>query len=201
MFAIEKLRDALKPLEQGGTNKFILSANIQNDDLEMSRDPLYTFKDNIETFVDLLKRYVFKLHFWVSLSIIFLASTYTITVFSIVYIYYVFVFWWLGTDLYLEPLKVIIKSWNKVLMCNVGTIIIKIFILVIVCTNYPEYPELTRICIKITLTYDIIIFTTIILQRRIFLSYYFLNVINETKTIYVLASRGAAMIEELRLQV
>lgn len=50
----------------------------------------------------------------------------------------------------------------------------------------------------IGLAWDGVCFAFLILQRRLFLSYYFYRVIDESKATTVLASRGAELIEELR---
>ncbi|KAJ2953804.1 hypothetical protein O0L34_g1430 [Tuta absoluta] len=52
----------------------------------------------------------------------------------------------------------------------------------------------------IGLAWDGVCFAFLILQRRLFLSYYFYRVIDESKATTVLASRGAELIEELRMK-
>ncbi|RVE48798.1 hypothetical protein evm_006572 [Chilo suppressalis] len=52
----------------------------------------------------------------------------------------------------------------------------------------------------IGLAWDGVCFAFLILQRRLFYSYYFYRVIDESKATTVLASRGAELIEELRLK-
>lgn len=52
----------------------------------------------------------------------------------------------------------------------------------------------------IGLAWDGVCFAFLILQRRLFHSYYFYRVIDESKATTVLASRGAELIEELRLK-
>lgn len=48
------------------------------------------------------------------------------------------------------------------------------------------------------LVWDCVCFTFLILQLRIFQSYYFCHIINESKASTILASRGAELIEGLR---
>ncbi|XP_026329382.1 piezo-type mechanosensitive ion channel component isoform X3 [Hyposmocoma kahamanoa] len=52
----------------------------------------------------------------------------------------------------------------------------------------------------IGLAWDGVCFAFLILQRRLFLSYYFYRVIDDSKATTVLASRGAELIEQLRLK-
>nr|CAD7203169.1 unnamed protein product [Timema douglasi] len=49
------------------------------------------------------------------------------------------------------------------------------------------------------LAWDGVCFAALILMRRLFRSYYFIRLVDETKAMTVLASRGAELIEELRL--
>lgn len=226
MFQTEKAMDQSKPFEGGGSNESVLTQMMGIGGNDLSEHEVYTFKDKIETCVDLLKRYIFKVHLWVSLAIIFLASTVRVDITSLIYIGNVFAFLWLGTDYYVKPLQIIIKRWDFLLKCNFIIIIIKLANTIIAC-NYCDSLDLP--CQKVVMglicemfvshVSDGIIFATIILQRRIFLSYYFFNVIRDTAAANYLSSRfatndnarilinfmffffrGAEMIEELRLQ-
>lgn len=172
---------------------------------------IYVFKDKIENFVDLLKFYVFTMHFWVSLAFIFLAGTYKADLFSLGYICAVFVFLWFGTKYYVKPLRTIIKWWDFFLLYTVIVIITKVLFKILSC-RFGEFIG-SKYCFTANLldlpcadaryksefcsssendpTYfcDVIAFIMIIAQRRIFLSYYFFNIINDTFTQAILASR------------
>ncbi|XP_063241990.1 piezo-type mechanosensitive ion channel component-like isoform X9 [Bacillus rossius redtenbacheri] len=50
------------------------------------------------------------------------------------------------------------------------------------------------------LAWDAVCFTALVFMRRLFCSYYFVHMVNETKAMTVLASRGAELIEELRVK-
>ncbi|XP_063226263.1 piezo-type mechanosensitive ion channel component-like isoform X4 [Bacillus rossius redtenbacheri] len=50
------------------------------------------------------------------------------------------------------------------------------------------------------LVWDAVCFAGLIFMRRLFGSYYFLHIVDETKAMTILASRGAELIEELRLK-
>lgn len=200
----------MKPFEGGGSNKPILSENINVNGMEIFEHNIYIFKDKIENFVDLLKFYVFTIQFWVSLAIIFLAGTYIVDLFSLGYICAVFVFLWFGTSYYLKPLREIIKWWDLFLLFNVFVIACKVISKIMGCSFAQSTPR--EYCWAATLLdlpcvsnkhisnfcenlndpkyfCDLIAFVMIIIQRRIFLSYYFFNVINDTFTQDILASR------------
>lgn len=51
---------------------------------------------------------------------------------------------------------------------------------------------------ELSLHWDLFCFACLVFQRRIFKSYYFFHMIDETKAMTILASRGAELIEELR---
>lgn len=177
----------------------------------MHEHPIYVFSDpdQVQGFVDILKRYIYRVHFWVSLIIIFYAGSSHITIFSIGYIGFAFVLLWYGTDFYLKPLRTIVKYWDILLLFNVCIIIIKMTIKIFGCRFGRQIPSETCWFAKIfdmpcsdklktefcsnqpgvPYLYDGIAFLVIILQRRIFLSYYFYNVISDTFMTSILASR------------
>lgn len=244
VFKAEKAQETSDPFECGGSNRSILNEKFNSIiEMEIYEHPVYLLQDRIDGIVDILKRYFFKIHFWVSIAIVFLAGTYSTDIFSLGYIGMVFVFLWLGNEFYMKPLKTILKWWNALLIYNVCVIIIKIAIEIFGChlsekisVEFCWTAEIVGLpCSNKKLTNnfcndwekkraylsDAIVFATIILQRRIFNSYYFFNVINETFTTLLLASRfvmnfdvlgkseiyvfintfrGAEMLEELYIQ-
>lgn len=169
------------------------------------------FKDKIENLVDPLKFYIFNVQYWVSLATICLAGTRRFDVFSLGYISGGFIFLWFGTDFYMKPLTTIIKWWNALLTYNVLVIVLKVLIKIFICRFGEKIPleycwiahmfDLPCSDSKMTSDFctlleneppylcDGIAFILIIFQRRIFLSYFFSNVVNETFTTSILASR------------
>lgn len=198
----------------GGSNQSIFLDSIYIENIE---NPLYAFNDKIECFIDLLKHYIFKIQFWVTLSIIFLAGTQQVNLSTFGYIAASFIFFWQGSDFYLKPLKIIVRWWNILLFYNIFIIFGKVVINVIGCNfnqvlsnhycwvaewfNVSCAEESTCFSLSRDNSYfwDTIAFAVLILQRRIFMSFYFCNVKNETFITTILASRGAELIEELRM--
>ncbi|XP_055598919.1 piezo-type mechanosensitive ion channel component-like isoform X5 [Uranotaenia lowii] len=67
----------------------------------------------------------------------------------------------------------------------------------------PPAPDLSQCNVPYDdsgLFWDGVCFAFLLLQRRIFASHYFCHIINETKASTILASRGAELIEELRIK-
>ncbi|XP_062548757.1 piezo-type mechanosensitive ion channel component isoform X4 [Armigeres subalbatus] len=69
----------------------------------------------------------------------------------------------------------------------------------------PEDPDANAVTCNVPyndsgLFWDGVCFAFLLLQRRIFSSHYFCHIINETKASTILASRGAELIEELRIK-
>lgn len=175
----------------------------------MHEHEIYQFKENSDGFIDFAKHYIFKVHFWMTLIIIFLVGIYTVDIFSIGYLAGAFIFLWFGTDFYLKPLPKIIGTWNFMLMFNICIMIKNVLVRnfagslrELIPKHYCWFFDLFSLHCSINsnklnqsfmdglpLYADRIAFVFIIIQKRIFLSYYFYNIINETFASSVLASR------------
>lgn len=107
VFKMNKQFDETEPLSNGGSNRLIFDANYDNRIL--TENPLLNFTNKIQKPIDVLKRIVFKCTFWVTLTVVFLAGTYHVDLFSLGYLAGSFTFFWCGTDFYLKPMKKIMK--------------------------------------------------------------------------------------------
>lgn len=63
--------------------------------------------------LDIGKRIFVQGFLWLTLAFIFLTGTHRITFFSLGYLIGAFIFLWLGNDLYLRPIRIILKWWAK----------------------------------------------------------------------------------------
>lgn len=209
VFEAEKKREHSKPFEGGGSNKTFLSESTNG--LDKYQNSMYMFNDKIENFVDPLKFYIFNIQYWVSLATICITGTRRFDVFSLGYISGAFIFLWYGTEFYTKPLETIVRWWDVLLTYNVWVIVLKVMIKIFICRFGEKIPleycwianmfdlpcaklKTSDFCIMMEkeppYLYDGFAFVLIIFQRRIFLSYYFLNVVGETlKVTSVLASR------------
>ena len=212
--------DEKYPLRSGGSNRLVLEKNTSSPTDE---NPLPNFLIKIRKPVDILKRIIFKGTYWITLTVVFLAGTYRVDLFSLGYLAGSFTFFWCGTDFYFKPMKQILKWWNFMFAYNMFVIIMKLFVKFIGClfsSNLPQsicwmieilgipcshlIDENEFLCDHLLNGYDLLwdglAFVFLIFQRRIFLSFYFCHVVDETVKTDILSSRGAEIIEELRLK-
>lgn len=195
----------------GGSNKSV-TEDINN--LGTSEAPVQThdFVTFTRNWLDIIKCTVFLGHFWITLAIVFLAGTNRVNIFSVGYLIGSFVFLWQGAEFYLRPIYTILRWWIYLIAYNVFVITTKTFMQIPACMFTDQ---LNENCVKlfgifcigkinrqkdsvldkfevsenVGLTWDCLCFTFLILQLRIFQSYYFCHIINETKASTILASR------------
>ncbi|XP_076679384.1 piezo type mechanosensitive ion channel component isoform X2 [Andrena cerasifolii] len=189
--------------------------------------PVKDYVSHIHSWLDILKRGVLMSLMWITLSIMFLAGTKRTNLFSLGYLIGAFVFLWQGNDFYLRPVKTILKWWNVLLGYNVVVIFSKALLQGIGCVliKQPEVSACMLVqlfgitCLRkfrssaseivlgkvdcevpredIGMVWDGLCFGFLLLQKRLFKSYYFFHIVDETKAMSVLASRGAELLEEL----
>lgn len=200
----------------GGSNKSVVD-EINN--LGSGEIPLQThdFVSIQKTWADILKCAVFLGCFWITLAIVFLAGTNHVNIFSIGYLIGSFVFLWQGADFYLRPIHTILCWWSYLVSYNIFVITVKIILHLPVCIffDFIEH-NFTSACFLIklfsincfesesknpidqsgceipredALAWDCMCFAFLIFQLRIFQSYYFCHIINESKASTILASR------------
>ncbi|KAJ8687309.1 hypothetical protein QAD02_023103 [Eretmocerus hayati] len=187
-------------------------------------NPVKDYVSHIHNWLDILKRGSMMSLMWIALSITFLAGTKRTNLFSIGYLIGSFVFLWQGSDFYLRPVHTILKWWNVLIGYNVFVIFCKTIFQGIGCifiTNTKDDPciliqllgiacmgkdgddqsKSTSTCevnpSDMGLLWDGLCFGFLLLQKRLFRSYYFFHIVDETKAMTILASRGAELLEEL----
>ncbi|RZF34695.1 hypothetical protein LSTR_LSTR002777 [Laodelphax striatellus] len=221
MFGIEKQHEADRFDYAGGTNRSIID-EIDKPDFVIAVPDFITYTNTI---LDVLKQKLLPMFIWFTLIIFFLAGTQRVNIFSLGYLIGSFIFFWQGNDLFLLHIKVILRWWKYLIVYNVTVILCKaalqiagcIFINEILQANSCWFIESFGIgCIKkfrthfpgdpkacvvpqgdAGLAWDGFCFAFLIMQRRLFNSYYFQHIVNETKAMAILASRGAELIQEL----
>ncbi|XP_043265377.1 piezo-type mechanosensitive ion channel component [Colletes gigas] len=197
-------------------------------------NPVNDYVSHIHSWLDILKRGVLMSLMWITLSIMFLAGTKRTNLFSLGYLIGAFVFLWQGSDFYLRPVRTILKWWNlligynvivifsKALLQGVGCVLIKqlevsacpvIQLFGITCLRKFQSSASDIVSGKVDcevpredigMVWDGLCFCFLLLQKRLFKSYYFFHIVDETKAMRVLASRGAELLEELhqkRIQI
>ncbi|KAK5645923.1 hypothetical protein RI129_004387 [Pyrocoelia pectoralis] len=220
-FEIEtKFAGIENPAYAGGSNESIIHHANEPNFLV----PVPDFISYSRPYLDFGKRAVFLSWMWITLAIMFLAGTYVLNVFSIGYLIGSFVFLWRGSDLYLYPIPKILKSWNMLIAYNIFVIFVKTIVAIFGCIYYHELNRYACWVVQlfavgcangnvkdissadetctvpekyVGVVWDGLLFAFLIFQRRIFHSYNFFHIVNETKATKILASRGAELIEEL----
>uniref|UniRef100_A0A6Q2X8K0 Piezo-type mechanosensitive ion channel component n=1 Tax=Esox lucius TaxID=8010 RepID=A0A6Q2X8K0_ESOLU len=174
------------------------------------------------SYLDMLKVIVFSYLFWFVLTIIFITGTTRISIFCLGYLVGCFYFLLFGGQLLLKPTKTILHYWDFLIAYNVFVITMKnilsilacgyirilmkdscwlIQLLSLACTikEYDVPTEDDKACDlpsdEAGIIWDSICFAFLLLQRRVFMSYYFLHVVADIRASEILASRGAELFQ------
>ncbi|ENN77269.1 hypothetical protein YQE_06097, partial [Dendroctonus ponderosae] len=210
----------------GGSNESIIHLAEDRNFV----NPVPDFITYCRSYLDIAKRCILCSLFYVTLAVVFLAGTNRTNLFSVGYLIGAFLFLWEGSDMYLRPIREIVKKWNWLLGYNVGVILVKAGLQLIGCVFLNAYTGdchwlmLFGIgCVRkfgniedianlpntghckvpreyLGLFWDAVCFGLLITQKRLFQSYNFFHLINDTKATTILASRGAELIEEMRIK-
>ncbi|TRY91695.1 hypothetical protein DNTS_003339, partial [Danionella cerebrum] len=180
------------------------------------------------SYLDLLKVCVFSYIFWMVLSLIFLAGSSRISIFCLGYLLSCFYLMLFGGSLLTKPVECVLRRWDALIAytCVVislknllslgscafldslqknGCWLIQAFSMFCTIKGYslpPADSECELPAAEAGIIWDAICFTVLLVQRRVFLSYYFLHVASDLQTSKILASRGAELFEaKLKKQV
>ncbi|XP_052598264.1 piezo-type mechanosensitive ion channel component 2 isoform X6 [Peromyscus californicus insignis] len=173
------------------------------------------------SYLDMSKVIIFSYLFWFVLTIIFITGTTRISIFCMGYLVACFYFLLFGGDLLLKPIKSILRYWDWLIAYNVFVItmknilsigacgyisalvrnscwLIQAFSLACTVKGY-KMPDDDSKCKlpsgEAGIIWDSICFAFLLLQRRVFMSYYFLHVVADIKASQILASRGAELFQ------
>ncbi|XP_055083092.1 piezo-type mechanosensitive ion channel component 1, partial [Periophthalmus magnuspinnatus] len=173
---------------------------------------------NCRSYLDMAKVLVFRYFFWFVLSVVFITGATRISAFGLGYLLACFFFLLFGTKLLLKPSRTRLTLWDCLIIYNVAVIIsknmlsilacvfvfemqknfcwvIQLFSLVCTVKGYYDPNEVEdRSCSlpveEAGIIWDGICFLCLLLQRRVFLSFYFLHVRAELQASARQASRG-----------
>ncbi|KAM4689740.1 piezo-type mechanosensitive ion channel component 2 [Discoglossus pictus] len=175
------------------------------------------------SYLDMCKVIMFSYLFWFVLTIIFITGTTRISIFCMGYLVACFYFLLFGGDLLLKPIRSILRYWDWLIAYNVFVItmknilsigacgyvdslikdscwLIQAFSLACTVKGY-NIPANTADCQlpsgEAGIIWDSICFAFLLLQRRVFMSYYFLHVVADIKSSQILASRGAELFQAI----
>ncbi|XP_071824095.1 piezo-type mechanosensitive ion channel component 1-like isoform X9 [Apostichopus japonicus] len=213
VFRLEKRPEGI----QGGGDNYEASTDVEN----IAENPVPNF--NIKrTYLNILKILIFNFNFWVTLAIVYLAGTLRISLLGFIYIILAFIFLWGGADFLMKPTLVKMRRWNVLLGYCVFVILAKVGLQLMTCvfshelaesghcwvvqlfgvvcfqTGYiPPEDECNLPADSARMTWDIVCFIFILIQRRIFSSNYFQYVVLDLQEEGKLSSKGAELINEI----
>ncbi|KAH0619195.1 hypothetical protein JD844_018991 [Phrynosoma platyrhinos] len=175
------------------------------DNVEISRelDPVglneYSPVPNFihcRSYLDFSKVIVFRYHFWFVLCLIFITGTTRINIFCVGYLVACFYFMLFGGSLQLKPIGAC--AYLNRLQRN-HCWLLQTFGMFCTVPGYDIDPPDDEVCElpenEAGITWDAICFTFLLVQRRIFTSYYYLYVVADLRAVEILASRGAELFE------
>ncbi|CAN8016084.1 unnamed protein product, partial [Ixodes persulcatus] len=149
-------------------------------------NPISDFR---RSYLSTVKVFLFFPLYWITLAVMFLAGTNRVSIFAMGYVLGCFFFLWNGNEFYLKPMNVLLKMWNALLAYNVVVIFIK-SILQQCGTNANTEDGVCRVPLdEAGLLWDGICLTFLLVQKRLFTSYYFHHLIIEILAQQQLASR------------
>ncbi|XP_028926177.1 piezo-type mechanosensitive ion channel component 2-like [Ornithorhynchus anatinus] len=208
---------------QAGDNVEISRDLIPEDLSQFSPVPNFIY---CRSYLDMAKVIVFSYLFWFVLGVVFLSGTARVNIFCFGYIVAFFYFMLHGSSLLLKPVKFILHKWDYLIAYNVLVIALKNLLSVGACAylekllsshcwlvhSFSMFCTVKGYSLAIPddencelpekeagIFWDVICFSFLLIQRRIFTSYYHLYVVAEQRATRILASRGAEMFE-LKLQ-
>uniref|UniRef100_A0AAZ3R3X8 Piezo-type mechanosensitive ion channel component n=1 Tax=Oncorhynchus tshawytscha TaxID=74940 RepID=A0AAZ3R3X8_ONCTS len=167
------------------------------------------------SYLDMLKVIMFSYLFWFVLTIIFITGTTRISLFCLGYLVGCFYFLLFGGELLLKPIKKILHYWDFLIAYNVFVITMKNILSILACgyinvlvvnncwliqllslaCTIKEYKKCDLPSDEAGIIWDSICFAFLLLQRRVFMSYYFLHVVADIRASQILASRGAELFQ------
>ncbi|XP_068928415.1 piezo-type mechanosensitive ion channel component 2-like [Petaurus breviceps papuanus] len=172
------------------------------------------------SYLDMAKVIVFSYHLWFVLCLVFLTGTIRINILCVGYLVAFFYFMLHGRDLLLRPTKIILHQWDYLIIYTALVIAMKNLLSIgacaylerllsshcwfvhsfsIYCTvggyTIPDDEECEPPEKDAGILWDALCFTFLLIQRRIFTSYYHLYVVADLKATEILASRGAEMFD------
>ncbi|XP_054550192.1 piezo-type mechanosensitive ion channel component 2 isoform X4 [Talpa occidentalis] len=173
------------------------------------------------SYLDMSKVVIFSYLFWFVLTIIFITGTTRISIFCMGYLVACFYFLLFGGDLLLKPIRSILRYWDWLIAYNVFVITMKNILSIGACGYIEQLvqnscwfiqafslactvkgyklPNTDGSCKlpsgEAGIIWDSICFAFLLLQRRVFMSYYFLHVVADIKASQILASRGAELFQ------
>ncbi|XP_070191211.1 piezo-type mechanosensitive ion channel component 2-like isoform X2 [Littorina saxatilis] len=177
-------------------------------------------------YLDVFKQGVYEYMFWVTLAVVFIAGATRVNIFGLGYVIAVFCFMWYGKEFLLKPLRKLLRMWNFLIAYVVFVLFAKACLQLVGCVYVnklfqsncwvvqlfgincllPTEGDIiedakAKGCIIVEdntgLTWDVVCFAFLLLQRRIYGSHYFRHVVDLLSAQSRLSSRGAELINRI----
>ncbi|XP_054652198.1 piezo-type mechanosensitive ion channel component 1 [Dunckerocampus dactyliophorus] len=176
---------------------------------------------NCRSYLDMAKVFVFRHLFWFVLSVVFITGAMRVSVFGLGYLLSCFFFLLFGTQLFVKPSTTRLAMWDCLIIYNVAVIISKNILSILACVFVLEMQKgfcwmiqlFSLVCTvkgyydpntvsdkscslpveEAGIIWDSICFLFLLLQRRVFLSFYFIHVVEELQAFAKQASRGCEL--------
>ncbi|XP_042289205.1 piezo-type mechanosensitive ion channel component 1 isoform X1 [Thunnus maccoyii] len=173
---------------------------------------------NCRSYLDMAKVLVFRHLFWFVLSVVFITGATRISVFGLGYLLACFFFLLFGTQLLVKTSRTRLALWDCLIIYNVAVIVSKNMLSILACVFVSDLQKgfcwviqlFSLVCTvkgyydpnvvsdktcslpveEAGIIWDSICFLFLLLQRRVFLSFYFLHVRAELQASAKQASRG-----------
>ncbi|XP_053730255.1 piezo-type mechanosensitive ion channel component 1 [Synchiropus splendidus] len=186
---------------------------------------------NCRSYLDMVKVLVFRHLFWFVLAVVFITGATRVSIFGLGYLLACFFFLLFGTRLLVKPSRTRLALWDCLIIYNVAVIIAKNTLSILACVFVFEMQKsfcwviqlFSLVCTvkgyydpnavsdktcslpveEAGIIWDGICFLFLLLQRRVFLSFYFLHVTTELQAFSKQASRGfmlfkASMVKNIK---
>uniref|UniRef100_A0A3Q2Z556 Piezo type mechanosensitive ion channel component 1 (Er blood group) n=1 Tax=Hippocampus comes TaxID=109280 RepID=A0A3Q2Z556_HIPCM len=162
---------------------------------------------NCRSYLDMAKVLIFRHLFWFVLSVVFITGATRVSVFGLGYLLACFFFLLFGTQLLVKPSRTRLAMWDCLIIYNVAVIISKSILSILACVFVIEMQKgfcwmiqlFSLVCTvkgyydpnvvsdkncslpieEAGIIWDSICFLFLLLQRRVFLSFYFIHVVAE----------------------
>ncbi|CAD5110764.1 DgyrCDS132 [Dimorphilus gyrociliatus] len=203
---------------KGGSNEDVTAVF----DDKTAPNPTKDFITYKESYLDYLKSFVFQYLFWLSLIFLFVTGTHRVTLFGLGYLFGCFYFLWMGMEMFVKPIKTLLRNWRLMLGFNLFVIFTKSCLQLLACVYadkqlcwvqqlfnivcfkrwYNPYDEngSSNKCLTKTdeanMTWDSLSFVILIFLLRTFQSHYFRHVREEIVAQNKQAAAGAEIINK-----
>ncbi|KAM6163885.1 piezo-type mechanosensitive ion channel component 2-like [Rhynchocyon petersi] len=169
---------------QAGDNVEISRALRPEDLPQLSPVPNFIF---YRSYLDMVKVVVFRYHYWFVLCLVFLTGTMRINILGAGYLVAFGYLMLHGRHLLLKPVQSILRPWDRLIAFSLLVVATKT--LLSVGASIPEDESCEPPEKEAGILWDTLCFTFLLVQRRIFLSYYHLHVVADLKAAEALAPR------------